>query len=112
MAVTSSVEPCETCLVNKSKQLPHPKVTEHKVTQPLQLIYTDIIGPIYPRSLGNYRYVHKFSDQYTKHLAVYYSQHKSETMRVLKDYGHDLAITNGRRIRRPRTDCGGEYTSG
>lgn len=99
------MEPCETCLVNKSKQLIHLKETGHDVTQPLQFIYTDILGPIYPKSLGNFRYIHIFSAQYTKYLVVYYSEHKSEAVRVLQEYHRDLAVTNGRRIQRLRTEC-------
>lgn len=59
---TGNAEPCETFPTNKSKRLTHPKETEYNVTQPLQLIYTDILGPIYPRSPRNFRYIHKFSD--------------------------------------------------
>lgn len=65
-----SMESCQTCVVNKSKQLSHPKKTKHTVTQPLGLVYTSIVGPIYPRSLY-FRYIHKFSDLHTKHLAIY-----------------------------------------
>lgn len=84
---------------------------ENNVTQLLQLIYTDIFRPIYPKSLGSFQYIRKLSNQHTKRLAVYYSEHKSETVRLLTDNHHDLAVTNGRRIQRLRTDYGGEYTS-
>lgn len=51
---TEDAEPCETCLINKRKHFPHPKEeTEHNVTKPRQLIYTDIFGPIDRRSLAN-----------------------------------------------------------
>lgn len=62
----------------------HPKETEHNVTEPLELVYTDIVGPIYPESLGNFLYIHKFSDQHTKHFAVYYSKNKNDAVRLLK----------------------------
>lgn len=57
---TGSIEPCDTYLVNKSKELSHTKETEHYVTQPPQFINTDILRPICPKSLVNFRYIPKF----------------------------------------------------
>lgn len=48
----SSLESSETCLLNKTKQLPYPKKTGPNATQLLELVRNDIIGLIRPKSLG------------------------------------------------------------
>lgn len=98
-------------LPREQKQLPRPKETERNVKQRLELVYTNIMGPISVKSLGNFWDIHKFSDQHVKHIAVYYSETKNDKVRVFKNYHNDLAVINDRKIQRLRTDCGGEYTS-
>ncbi|CAN0454433.1 unnamed protein product [Laminaria digitata] len=41
-----SVSNCDTCAQAKIKQQNHPKVALIDVTQPLELVYTDLSGPI------------------------------------------------------------------
>lgn len=94
------MEPCKTRAVNERKQIACHKETEYNLTQRLQLIYTDILGLIYPKSPETFRYIHRFSDQYTTRLAAYYSEHKSEMIRMLEGYHNDLAFTNGKTIQR------------
>lgn len=107
---TGSIEPCDMCLANKRKQLAHPKGTEYNVAKPLELVYTDIVGPIYPKSLENFRYIHELSGRHAKHLVGYYSETTNNKVRVLKDCHHDLAVSNRRKIQRLRTDCRVECT--
>lgn len=50
----------------------------------LQLVDIDLIGPIYPKSLGGFQYIHIWLDGYSKRLAVYYleTKQKLSTLRV------------------------------
>ena len=41
-----SVSNCDICALAKSKQQNHPKVARMEVTQPLELVYTDLPRPI------------------------------------------------------------------
>ena len=45
-----SVSNCDVCALAKSKQQNHPKVARIEVTQPLELVYTYLSGPISPAS--------------------------------------------------------------
>ena len=45
-----SVSNCDTCALAKSKQQNDPNVARIKVTQPLELVYTDLSGPTSPAS--------------------------------------------------------------
>lgn len=97
---TGSVEPYETCQLKKSKELADPKKTGPTLTQPLELVFTDLIGPIHPNQC-NLLYTHKFSDQHKKYLAIQYNDTKSESIGLLKSDHHDLVAMNGRRIQPP-----------
>ena len=56
-----SISNCDTCALAKSRQQNHPKVALIEVTQPLELVYTDLSGPISPASGAGYSYVAKFT---------------------------------------------------
>ena len=45
-----SVSNCDICALAKSKQQNHPKVARINFTQPLELVYADLSGPISPES--------------------------------------------------------------
>ena len=69
---TSSLGPwgrnCDTCSLAKSKQQNHPKVALTEVTQPLDLGYTDLSGPISPACGAGHSYVAIFIDHHTRLL--------------------------------------------
>ncbi|CAN0458149.1 unnamed protein product, partial [Ascophyllum nodosum] len=51
---SDSLISCSACKIGKSTQKPHPKNTSHDwVTEPLQVVTTDLMGPISPAALGN-----------------------------------------------------------
>ena len=66
-----TVPDCDVCVVGKSHQLAHSKTADHKVKLPFQLVFTDLMGPITPPALGDYRYVSKISDEYTKWTEIH-----------------------------------------
>ncbi len=103
--------PCSTCRLNKSTQQPRPKKANLEAEKPLELVHTDILGPIQPPSLGGFRFVTKFSCQTTKFRAVYFSRSKNEAANKLRSFNQDLAIPNGLKIKRISSDGGGEYVA-
>lgn len=44
---------------------------EDRATWPLELVYSDICGPITPTSLGNARYFITFTDDFTRYCWIY-----------------------------------------
>ena len=85
-----------------------PKIPE--VTQPLELVYTDLSGPICPASGAGNSYVAKFTDHHTRLKSVYFLSMKNEAIDVLVNYTQDAVIPSGHRLQRLRSDRGGEYT--
>lgn len=59
----------DTCLVNKSPKQPNLKPMNMSASQSLELLYTDVIGPIRPASLRHNNYTVKNMDHYTSSSA-------------------------------------------
>ena len=67
-----SVSNCDICTLAKSEQQNHPTMARIEVTQPLELVYTDLLGPISPASGAGNNYVAKFTDHHTRLKSVYF----------------------------------------
>ena len=104
------VSKCDTCTLAKSKQQNHPKVASIEVTQPPELVYTDLSGPISPASGSCNSYVATFTDHHTRLNSVYVLSKKNEAIAALINYIQDVEIPSGHRLQHLRSDRGGEYT--
>ena len=86
---------CSACKIGKRTQKPHTKNTSHVwVTEPLQVVTTDLMGPISSAALGNSTYVAKSTDVYSTFSVMYFLQNKSSSS-VLDNFikfERDLAI--------------------
>ena len=76
---------------------------------PMQLIYTDLMGPFTPPAKGGYRYVRKFTDDYSRRKEVYLLRNKSEAAESLHRYNMAVAVPLRLPIEIVRCDRGGEY---
>ena len=68
---------CEACLVGKQFRKSFPKESESRAKKPLELIHTDLCGPIKPSSLGNSNYFLLFIDDFSRKTWVYFLKQKS-----------------------------------
>lgn len=109
IALKDELTPCRTCRMQKSKQKNHPKTAHHTAEHPCQRVYTDLLGPIEPTAKGGYKYVSKFTCEYSRMNAVYLIKSKDEAVDTLDRYHHDIVIPHVFRMHFLRTDCGGEY---
>ena len=78
-----SVSNCDTCTLAKSKQQHHPTVARIAVTQPLEIVYTDLSGPISPASGAGNSYVAKFTDHHTRLKSVFFRSKKNKAIDTL-----------------------------
>ena len=76
-------------------------------TQPLELLYTDLSGPISPASGAGNSYVTKFTDHHTRLKSVYFLIKKNEAIDALINYTQDVVIPSGHRLQRLHSDHGG-----
>nr|KYP68962.1 Retrovirus-related Pol polyprotein from transposon TNT 1-94 [Cajanus cajan] len=77
----------------------------------LELIHTDICGPMRTSSLHNNRYFILFIDDFSRMTWVYFIKEKSEVFGILKKFKTLVEKQSGKQIKVLRSDRGKEYTS-
>ena len=84
---------------------------EHKGKTPLEIVHSDLCGPMQTPSLASSHYMLTFIDDYTRKTWVYFLKYKSE---VFEKFFHFKALVenqSGQHIKVFRIDRGGEYIS-
>ena len=71
---------CEACALGKMHKLPSPKQNMSRASKPLELIHTNVCGPMNVDSIGGSRYMLTFTDDYSRYTTVYFITSKSETL--------------------------------
>jgi len=69
------------------------------------LVHSDVCGPMSTESIGGKKYFVTFIDDYSRCCSVYFMKHKSE------EFEAATTTDSKNRIRRLRTNNGGEYIS-
>ena len=113
---TGNTEVCEGCVLGKMTKTPFPKKSQSRGSAPLELVHTDLCGPMQEESHGGSRYVLTFTDDFSRYTTVYFLRNKSETMTKFKDYVSLMENFSGQKmqklsIKTLRSDNGGEYLS-
>jgi len=109
-AAVSKVTPCDGCVLGKLHRQPFTPNTK-RAQKPLDLIHSDICGPMQVASLGGARYFVLFIDDATRFTEVFIIKKKSEALRCFQEYKASVENLHGTNIKALRTDGGGEYTS-
>lgn len=68
---------CEVCLQGKMTRKTFPKKSNSNTEEILDLIHTDVCGPIQTITPGNKRYILTLMD-YSKYTVIYLLEYKSE----------------------------------
>ncbi|KAA5592484.1 transposase family protein, partial [Pseudomonas aeruginosa] len=77
----------------------------------LELIHSDVCGPMESVSIGGSRYYVLFVDDYSRMVFVYFMKTKSEVFKFFKEFQSLVEKQTDRKIKILRTDNGGEYCS-
>ena len=101
---------CEGCQYGKAHQLPYEE-SKFKAKKPLELVHSDVFGPVKQASLSGMRYMVTFIDDFSRYVWVYFQKEKSETFSKFKEFKSAAEAETGEHIQSLRTDNGGEYTS-
>ena len=75
---------CKGCVVGKHVELINEKGKERRVIQVLDLIHSDLIGPLPTPSYGNSRYVLTFIDHFSRYFWMYFLKQKYEVFETFK----------------------------
>lgn len=102
---------CEACVKGKQCREGFPRVSESKSEDILELIHTDICGPMQTPSCNGSVYILTFTDDYSHMLWVYFLRMKSDTFATFKKFKSLVETQTGKRIKKIRSDRGGEFKS-
>ena len=102
---------CEACAQAKMHKIPFPKQSTKKTSRPLELIHSDLCGPMNVESIGGSKYALTFTDDYTRYVTVYFLKSKSEVLSKFEEYVNMVENMTGQKVQNLRTDNGGEYVS-
>ncbi|KAL2228463.1 UNVERIFIED_CONTAM: Retrovirus-related Pol polyprotein from transposon TNT 1-94 [Sesamum indicum] len=78
----------------------------------LDLIHTDIYGPLNTPGRGGYSYFLTFTNECSQYGSVYLMSYKFEVVGRFKKYKLEVKNQTSRKIKALRSDRGGEYLSG
>jgi hypothetical protein len=84
-----SYETCEAYLLGKRTKMPFSGFSE-RASNLLELIHTDVCGPISTRTRGGYQYFITFTDDLSRYGYVYLMKHKSETFEKFKEFQSEV----------------------
>ncbi|CAL2277079.1 unnamed protein product [Prunus armeniaca] len=102
---------CEGCVSGKQHREKFDKEGAWRASCPLELVHTDLCGPMQNESIGGNRYFITFIDDFSRMCWVYFLIKKSDTFNVFKKFKAFVELQSGYSLRRLRSDRGGEYTS-
>jgi transposase InsO family protein len=109
--ITAPSQVCEECVVSKQHRNQFPQGKPWRAKKVLELVHSDICGPITPHSNGGKSYVITFIDDYSHKTWVYFLQEKSKAFVAFKCYKALVEKEVGNPIKVLRINHGGEYNS-
>ncbi|KAJ0586507.1 putative RNA-directed DNA polymerase [Helianthus annuus] len=109
--ITKNLNICEGCISGKHARKPFPKKSMWQTDTPLQIVHSDICGPMKTESIGGCRYFITFIDDFTRKTWVYFLKLKSEALSYFKQFRALVENQSDHKIKTLRSDRGGEYCS-
>lgn len=101
---------CVTCLEGKQTRKPF-NTKGTRATEILELVHSDLCGPMETNSFGGARYFYTFIDDLTRMVFVYFLKTKDLAEEVFKNFKAYVENQSNKRIKTLRSDNGGEYIS-
>jgi len=101
---------CEVCLEAKQTRSPF-KSERTRTSRPLEIIHTDVCGPVDPVTWDGKKYFTTFLDDYTHFLMVYLIEGKYEVIDAIKEYVAEVEAKWNYKVSKIRCDNGGEYAN-
>ena len=97
---------CESCLEGKITKRPF-NAKGRRAQDLLELVNSDVCGPLSTQARGGYEYFITFTDDYSRFSYVYLMKRKSEAFERFKEFRDEVENQLGKRIKAIRFDQGG-----
>jgi hypothetical protein len=104
-------EICEECVKSKQHRGSFSKDAISKTKCTLEVVYSDVCGPMQVNSYGGNRYFVSFVDDFSRKIWTYLISKKSEVLSVFKKFKSVVERQSEHKLKTLRTDGGGEYVS-
>ena len=100
---------CRGCSLGKFTKASFPS-SDTRSAGILDLVHTDVCGPMTRRSLSGYEYYLTFIDEYMRKTWIYFLKAKSEVFTQFQEFRSLVENQSGKRIKVLRSDNVGEYS--
>lgn len=105
-----TVKNCEVCIKGKFTKLPYNEPRNmDRTREPLEIVHSDVCGPIRQPSVAGSKYFITFTDDFTRYGRVYTMKSKSECLSKFKEYKNEAENYTKRKIQNLQSDNGTEY---
>ena len=101
---------CKGCALGKNIKKPFPS-NNNRSKEILDLIHSDVCGPMLVKSLGGYSYYVIFIYDYSIKTWLYLLKTKDKVFNKFQEFKAKIENITNKKIKMLRTDNGGEYTS-
>jgi len=102
---------CDTCLIGKQPRNAFSSSTTHGSKELMNVVCSDVCGPLKVPSLGGNKYFISFLDDFSRKIWLYLIKAKSEAFDMFQKFKILVEKQSGKSIKILRTDGGGGYTS-
>ena len=101
---------CAGCETGKSTRKSFPGSTK-KTDQILQIVHSDLAGPMQTKSLQGSHYIATFIDDHSRHMVIYYLKTKDQFVGALRKFLAWAETQTSKQMHALHSDRGGEYLS-
>lgn len=105
-----NMKKCEICLKGKQTRLPF-DVNGTRAKSILDIVHSDVCGPMPTKSLGGAHFFVTFIDDYSRKVFVKVIKKKSDVFDCFVDFKNLVEKQSAKKIKILRSDNGGEYCS-
>jgi hypothetical protein len=102
---------CDGCTIRKQHHTPFPRAMTFCVEWQLELMHTDLCGPITPPTTGGKKYFLLIVDDFSRYMWLELIRSEDETLCFFKKVNALAENERGRRLLAFRSDHGGEFNS-
>lgn len=99
---------CETCVLGKHAREPFGE-SSSKSQRALELVHTDVCGPMKEGSLLSSKYFVTFIDDFSRRVVVFCIEKKSDVYEVFKQFKSQSETETGLKLKTLRSDNGKEF---
>lgn len=104
-------EYCDGCMLGKQHRVPFPQAATYRAEERLELVHTDLCGPILPATPGGRNYFLLIVDDYSRYMWIEVLRTKSEAFAFFKKVKAAAENKSGCKLLAFCSDRGGEFNS-